>query len=532
MSVTLEGELQNPAGDLMLAENLEQDAHAAAPVHDGLIADTLADSILLMALIAIVQRGVGFVRSLLVCRWLSPAELGQWDVALGFLVMAAPLAVVGLPGSFGRYLEHYRRQGHLTTILRRTGVVCIVLTLLVVGAIFVFPSFVSQLIFGSPQHIEMVVVLAISLAVVVAYNYLGEVLNALRLFRYLSLVQFFNSMAFAALSIGLVWLWQPTATAVVAAYAGSCLVVLLVMAFWIRRAWKGFRPAEEHLSHSSLWGKLVPFAAWVWVTNILFNSFELADRYLIVHFAAVSDPLALVGQYHSSRVIPLLMVSLATLLGGMILPHLTHDWEAGRRSAVSVTLNLTLKLLSLVMLAGGIAVLALAPLLFATAFGNKYASGLAVLPGTLTYCIWLAVAAVAQMYLWCAEKARIGTLALLIGLVANVVLNLLLLPRYGLPGAVTATAISNGFTLLVILYFNRRQGMHVEAATLVLLLSPVSLVFGPVTAIVTLAILLLAAWRTPWLMTAEQRATIHDVAQKYRSKLSALVGRRTSGTNT
>jgi PST family polysaccharide transporter len=176
-----------------------------------------------------------------------------------------------------------------------------------------------------------------------------------------------------------------------------------------------------------------------------------------------------------------------------------------------------------VMLAGGIVVLLAAPLLFTTAFGSKYASGLAVLPGTLTYCIWLAVAAVAQMYLWCAERARIGTLALLIGLIANVGLNLWLLPLYGLPGAVTATAISNGFTLLVILYFNRRQGM-------LLVLAPVALTAGPWIALATLLTLTIVAWRTSWLLNDDQRGEIALVIDKYTARLATLCGRGRTST--
>ena len=54
------------------------------------------------------------------CRWLEPEQLGQWDVAFGFLNLAAPLAVLGLPGSFGRYVEYFRQRGQFHVFLRRT----------------------------------------------------------------------------------------------------------------------------------------------------------------------------------------------------------------------------------------------------------------------------------------------------------------------------------------------------------------------------------------------------------------------------
>ena len=110
------------------------------------------------------------------------------------------------------------------------------------------------------------------------------------------------------------------------------------------------------------WSRLLSFAAWVWVGNLLFNLFDVADRYMIVHTSNAPDPLAVVGSYHSSRIVPLLLVSIATLLGSMLLPHLSHDWEAGRRHQVSARMNLMLKLLGLLLFVGSIAILLAGPI--------------------------------------------------------------------------------------------------------------------------------------------------------------------------
>src|SRR3989337_1137354 len=87
-------------------------AHLLAP-------DSLAASVMVLLVVSVVQRSVGFGRGILFCRWLSPDELGQWDMAYSFLLLAAPLIVLGLPGSFGRYLERYRQRRQLRTLLRR-----------------------------------------------------------------------------------------------------------------------------------------------------------------------------------------------------------------------------------------------------------------------------------------------------------------------------------------------------------------------------------------------------------------------------
>ena len=99
--------------------------------------------ILLVA--TVLQRLVGFVREVLFCRWLDAEQLGQWDMAFGFLMVAAPLAVLSLPGTFGRYVERYRQQGQLRRFLRRTALVCAGLGLPAAVAVGLGPALVLAL---------------------------------------------------------------------------------------------------------------------------------------------------------------------------------------------------------------------------------------------------------------------------------------------------------------------------------------------------------------------------------------------------
>ncbi len=85
----------------------------------------------------------------------------------------------------------------------------------------------------------MIAVAAGSLVAVIAYNLLVELFTALRNIRYASVMQFVNSVAFAALGIGLLLGWQRSADSVVVAYGGSCLITAALLAgFVLRRVWR------------------------------------------------------------------------------------------------------------------------------------------------------------------------------------------------------------------------------------------------------------------------------------------------------
>jgi PST family polysaccharide transporter len=492
---------------------------ASAPRSTLLGGDTLAQSLMALVVLAFAQRIIGFGRSVLVCGWLPPDQLGEWDLTNRFFVLAAPLVVLGLPGSFGRYLEHYRQRGVLRCVLLRTIVVCVALAVFAVFAMLAAPEFIAQQVFGRADRASSVALLAAGLAAVIAYNYLTEMLTALRLVRVSSLVQFLNSLAFAALSVVLLALWRLDALAIVLAYAASCLLLVLAAITWLATHWSHLPRDGAHLPRVEMWKKLLPFAVWVWVTNLLYNLFEVVDRYMLLHVGNLLDAQALVGQYHSAQVIPVLIVSVAGLLAGMILPHLSRDWEWGDRARVSNTLNLTLKLLGLATFAGSVVVLFAAPLLFDLAWQGKYAEGLALLPLALASCGWLGLLTVAQMYLWCAERATLGCFSLAIGLVTNVALNLALIPTYGLPGAVIATATSNFAVLGIVLALNRGLGMHVQAATALVGLLPLALLLGNWIALAVVAVTVLALLTGHRLLTEQEKQQIVSVWQDYRAKV-------------
>ena len=163
--------------------------------------------------------------------------------------------------------------------------------------------------------------------------------------------------------------------------------------------------------------------------------------------------------------------------------------------------------------------LIVAPYLFEFAFHSKFAGGLAVLPWTLTYCIWFGMNAVAQNYLWCAEKARLGCLALLVGLCISVGLNLFLLPRFGLHGAVWSTTAANFVALSLVYLMNYWSGMRIDPGTLLLSLTPLALVLGPLVALGVLALVSVGAVTTTWLFTHDEKQQLWAAAQGYLDKL-------------
>ncbi len=493
-------------------------------------AETLAASVVILLVMTVLQRVIGFGRGILFCRWLSPEQLGQWDVAFAFLNLAGPLVVLGLPGSFGRYVEYFRQRGQFHLFLRRTATVTAVAAVVATAAIIWERDWFSQLIFGSAAEGQTVVWLALCLAVVIVHNFLTALFIAVRMYRIVTALQFFQGLGFAVISLTMLLVRPQGATSVVIGYAAATLLAALASLGWLARLTTAEADGHRPLPQSSFWARLVPFAVWMWVTNLIANLFDLIDRYMIVHHSGMSasEALVQVGYYHSSRIVPLLFVGVAALLASMITPHLTADWEVGRRDEVVRRLNLTLKLLAVALLAVSVAMLFVAPLLFSVGFQNKFEGGLIVLPCTLAYCAWFGLFAVAQNYLWCAERAGLASLPLALGFVLNIGLNLLWLPRYGLPGAVWATTVANFVALVMTYGLSRWYGMRVDPGTWLVSLALGGLCLGPWPALAVLVAVAVVAAATGRVFSPDEklrlRQTLLDGMERcrdFRARLHA-----------
>jgi O-antigen/teichoic acid export membrane protein len=486
--------------------------------------DTLSDSLLILLVLIGVQRVIGFVRAVLFCRWLRTEDLGQWEMAFGFLMLSAPVGVLAVSSAFRRYVAYYLARGQLRMMIARTGTLCAALAVLSACLMAAGRHWFSVLIFGTADCSETVVYVAVCLLAVIAMHFFVELLSALRVVRLNAGLQLIGGVAFALGGTTLLAVWRCDAQSVIAGYGISCLVAAAWGAWWLRRIWPGLPDSGESGSYADLLRKIVPFSLSVWFTSLLTNLFLVVDRYLLVHCAGLpyDEGLTLVANYHSARLLPLLLVSVLELLGAIIVPHLSNDWEAGSRRRVGQRFRLLLKLCGLGVFAGSAVILFASPVLFGALLAGKFAAGQAVLPWTLAACGWFGLISVAQCYLLCAERAGRVTLARGISLAVSISLNLWLLPRVGLVGAMIAGAAANLISLLLVLAFSRPMGFRADRGTWLTLALPAALVAGPWATLVAAIAVIYGAGATTWLFSEEEKRRLRERALGYREVLFVL----------
>ena len=480
---------------------------------DGMfVADTLVSGLGYMLVANVIQRAIGFVRNIALCRFLADDQLGLWALASSFLILAAPFAVLGLPGTFGRLVEPYRLNGQLRVFLGRVSIVSLVGVLVCISFLVFAPSTSSTIIFGTELSLTTMIGVALALLLAILFNATTELLNGLRKPRLVSTMHTCNSLVFTVTSLAGMMI-APDWRVLIVAFSLAALAGLIPAVSVLRELTQNESNSEGSAPYRDMWRRAIPFAISVWLMNLLVNLFDVVDRYMLLYMTSGSTEAgrAIVGQFHSGRIMPVLLSSLTLMLSGLLLPYLAADWEAGRRMEVSDSLRLTFKCASLFFFGLSIASLVAAPFLFDTILQGKYDDGLAMMPQALLHCCVTGLASLMQNYFWCTERGRIVGFIIAIGLVLNVILNVVCVPLWGLHGAMFATSVSGAVILVITTLVMQRCGVHLGYSCLVLGLLPLSLLLGSVVAATWMAIVFLMIGRTNRLFSKSEKQILDEV---------------------
>jgi polysaccharide transporter, PST family len=481
--------------------------------------DSIATGLSFMLIANVMQRGIGFIRNLAFCYLLSEQQLGLWALASSFFVIAAPLAVIGLPGSLNRFVEFYRVRRQLTTYIQKIAVASGICAIIFCIAIVGFSPWASELILGQTQNYATIALLAVTLLLVIIFNFLNELVSGLRQPRIASTMQMVNSMSFTGMS--LTWLiYSNDYRGVIAAFAVASVLGMIP-------AWRGLNARcldafqhQEILDPRGMWQRVVPFAASIWIMNLLINLFDVVDRYMLLHCVSESIDIGqtLVGQYHSGRILPVLLTSLGMMINGILLPYMSADWEAGRPDKVARSLRSSFAFVSLFFWGLSTAGMIFAPVLFNQILQGRYSDGLAIMPLALVHCSLATVAMLLQNYFWCAERGRVVGFILTLGLVMNLALNYHMVPVYGTWGAMCATTIAGAAILGMTISALQKSGIRLGYRNLVIAALPCTLIFNTWLSAICLGIVLYLIVKTPWLLGESDKRMFAEHLQPLRKK--------------
>lgn len=392
-------------------------------------------------------------RNVLLARILGPSERGLFALlsTLPDLISAATSG--GLNSAVGYQAAKQRDMGLLLTQVLIYG--CLLAGLLTLVCVVLVRQFGAELeITLQLGVLAWLLLLAVPMTVLKSglltlHNASGGVgaFNALRLS---------ESLAPLLLFVGLYWMWQEHALeAALISWLGGIALVLVLGLWWLRRQ----HPLHLRWDRSGQ-RELLSYSAKSH-PDLLFQQLILRSDYLFI--GAILGSTAL-GHYAMASAAAELLLIIPEAVTTPLMKRLLQQ-DAGMDKITPLALRLT----ATVMLGACLGMALIGQWLIVTLFGAEYQPAypalLALLPGLLGLCY----ASILRLDLL--GKHRPGTVSLMMGAGAalNLVLNLVLIPTWGIVGAAMASSIAYlAVTVAMLVLYCRLSGVALGQTLIVL----------------------------------------------------------------
>lgn len=421
------------------------------------LADRLARGVKATFLARSVQLLANAVLLLLLARYLlDPSRYGLLYFALSVLGIASFLARLGLPKATARYVTEYHQTdpGQVPILLRRTLLSLVALVALV-GVVLAAGSSPIARLLGEPALAPFLVVGAAYVAGRALTGFLRTVFQGFNRVDLSAALSAIDGVTRAVFAVGFVLAGLGALGALLGYVVGYALAALVGFGalYWLffRRIEAADRP-EEGLTRR--------VARYSVPTTATEASVILDSKVDTVLVGALLSTTA-VGYYTLAAQVAELCIAPAQSLGFTISPALGEQKADDSVDRAARIYETSLEHVLALYVPAGVGIVLVADPVIRTIFGEGYAGAIPALQVFGVFAIVRAVHKVTGGGLDYLGLARIRAIARGGAAVANVGLNLALIPVYGVVGAAVATVVTySAYTAVNVYYIDRELDLR------------------------------------------------------------------------
>lgn len=406
---------------------------------------------LLAFAIRVASAGILFFSQVLLARWLGLFEYGIYTYVWVWITVLGTMCGLGFASTVVRFLPEYAerkeqayargflRAGHSLTFA--AGAICAVAGL---AALYFLQGWYDEA-YQMPMALALLALPAFAMTdyqdgVGRSQSWLTLALAPPYIFRPALLIGFVGMAFFAG--------WQMSAQT--AAYA-------LVAAMWLTAI-------AQYLLQKRALGKVLPAGPrqyrlkfWVVVSLpvLLMEGFTLVMMNMDVLLLDLFVDPDQIGIYYATARTISLIAFVHFAVGAAVMPRFATSYANGDNAAIQRLLKQSRMWTLLPSLAGGVALIALGkPLLWL--FGPEFTAGYSLMFILVLGLLARAAVGPTQGLLVVTGRQNVAAFVLSGAVIANVVLNLSLIPKFGLAGAAWATSIAYGLEAITLYVIAKR----------------------------------------------------------------------------
>lgn len=374
----------------------------------------------------------GFVITVLLGRYLGAGDLGLYRMVYTIYGIAMLFAAIGIPVAIIKYVAEYKEDRNKTNSIVSAGVITSLLLGIGFSVLFYLSSGIFEEIFKMPGLAGLLKILSPVFPFALVGGVLLGMLNGLREMKKYGTAMIIQSILMMVVSILLIYFGFGVAgvvIGVVLASVGWCLYLLMITREYFEITFEGYVDNTK---------KMLLFGAQIFGTNAINMINYQADIIMIGYFLTVTD----VGYYAVAVGLSKFFWIIPQAIQSITYPATSEYWSKNNHSALQVMIDKSMKYTACVLVPIGLGVGFFANDIISLMFGDGFVQ--AVLPlhilivGTVVFGLIKSIGtSVTGM-----GRPDIALKLVCISAATNIVLNILLIPTYGITGAAAATATS------------------------------------------------------------------------------------------
>ncbi|HIH26255.1 flippase [Candidatus Woesearchaeota archaeon] len=383
-----------------------------------------------------ISKVLGYSYRLIIAR-LGPEDYGILSIALAIFNFLGIIAVLGMPQAIQRYVSFYKERKQESKIL---GIVryCLRLTfsfgVIIALILFILSDWIAVSIF----HEQKLSLLIKIIAVIIPLDGIRSIfINLCKAYKYLlpeiyirnigeNFIKVVFTIIFLSLGLGLL--------GATLAYAVAVIFTVILSYIFVKKVYK-FRSEKQPEYERRVW---LHYSIPLLINHFLLLILLWMDTFMLGIFRSSGE----VGIYNAASPTAQLIYVFPLALLSLFLPVLSSLYSKNDTKALHSCYASVTKWIFVVNLYSLIVLTYFAREILTLLFGKIYETGFIVLIILVSGYFIYHLSLPANNILMIIEKTRLVFIISLIGATLNIILNYLLIPKYGILGAGIATGLS------------------------------------------------------------------------------------------
>lgn len=370
---------------------------------------------------------IGIISAPLITWFLNPGEYGKIAEFQLYLSFATILVSMGLDQAF---IREFHNEKNTRKLLAHSVLIPALFTFVNVLLLFIFPTFFSEVLFGSKQYIYIVYGLGIALISLCINKFSMVIVRMEEKGIMYSLFSIITNATILILNITLLVNWKDSFESLVVSNILANIVVSFVAFFVTRKYWNLFNIKFD----KTLFWKLVSFAIPLVPALLIGLLFQSIDRLSLIWYSDSEQ----VGLFQLCISITMALTLIQTAFANAWVP-IAYRWNSEKADYQNFEFIGILLMLFLALAFFGLMV---ARELIVLVINESYASVLTIFPFLALSTIMSTLSEVTSLGIPFSRKNKYTLLISIIVLLVNFVGNWLLVPTLGALGATISTGIS------------------------------------------------------------------------------------------